>query len=267
MQTEEDIFEEIASDIISSNISKKMKLKTLLKKFGYERRTEENAKRITEGLAIRKIFINPSIMKLGEHWTLKSDDRIKLFHKIEDDLIENKIDISNNKDWNDDGWFDDILNKEFRTEREVETKFIIPLLCKLGYSENDRYDGMSIKAFHGSKSSNLEVDFALFDYNNEDLQNQVLLVVEAKKEERLIKNVEIEKAQKQVKSYAIWLSCHFGIVTDSRKIQILNLFPSINGIEILFECNIDELKPKFNELFRLVGKKNLVNYYSSFINK
>lgn len=124
---------------------------------------------------------------------------------------------------------------------------------------------MIINTCHGSKQTNLEVDFALFNSENENLGGQTLLVAEAKKEERLYKQVELDKAQKQVKSYAIWLSCHFGLVADSKIIQVIDLFPSINGMNIIFECNRETLKDNFVTLYNLISKTALTKYYEKLI--
>lgn len=124
---------------------------------------------------------------------------------------------------------------------------------------------MIINTCHGSKQTSLEVDFALFNSGNENLDGQTLLVAEAKKEERLYKKVELDKAQKQVKSYAIWLSCHFGLVTDSKTIQVIDLFPSINGMNIIFECNREALKENFVNLYNIISKTALTKYYEKLI--
>jgi hypothetical protein len=256
--------EKVAFDI-SSEIRltqrKRMKVKTLIGRFGFQKRTIENAEIITQLFSDNGVFINPSIMKLGDYWKLTLEDNVTLFSNKQEEEIVNSNQPPLN--WNSDGWFDKIITKEFRTEKEVETKFIIPLLFRLGFTEEDRFDGMTFTAFHGSKSTILETDFCLFDNDNELLGNQVLLVVEAKKENRLSKEVELISAQKQTKSYAIWLSCHYGLVTDGRKIQVLDLFPSINGLDVKFECRVDELGKKFLELYALIGKPNLVKYYEA----
>lgn len=258
------IANEIASEILEKGKPKRIKVRTLIKKFGFLKRTEDSSRKITQILTEFEIYLNPSIMKIGELWKLSLDDRVSLSHEIkkEENLTEYKI----NPKFNDDKWFDQLENKVYRTEREVETKFIIPLISKLNYSENDRYDGMTFTAYNGSRPTILETDCSLFDVENELLDNQVLLVVEAKRENRLVKEVELAKAQKQTKSYAIWLSCHFGLVTDGKKIQVLNLFPSIGGIDILFDCHISELKVRFAELYNLIGKERLVEYYENLVN-
>lgn len=258
------IASEISSEIIDRGKSKRIKVRTLIKKFGFLKRTEESSRKITQKLAEKEIYMNPSINKIGDIWKLSLDDRVTLYHEVRKE--EQGRDIKTKPNFNHDNWFDALEEKVFRTEREVETKFIIPLLDRLDYSEDDRYDGMTFKAYNGSRPTILETDFSLFDTKNEVLDNQVLLVVEAKKEDRLIKEVELIKAQKQTKSYAIWLSCHFGLVTDGKKIQVLDLFPSIGGINVLFECHVSDLKRKFIELYNLIGKKKLVSYYEDLIN-
>lgn len=264
--TFENIAIKIAGDVIANGKSKRIKVRTLLGYFGYDKRTEDNSSKITEILSEQNILLNPSIMKLGDNWELKLDDRVYLLERTkEKEIIDNTYVNSDIYDYINDPWFDEVLTKNFRTEKEVENKFILPLLSRIGYNEDDRYDGMIINASHGSKQTILEVDFALFDSSNENLIGQTLLIAEAKKEDRLYKQVELDKAQRQVKSYAIWLSCHFGLVTDSKVLQVIDLFPSINGMNVIFECTRAELKEKFVILYNLINKKHLSLYYENLI--
>ncbi|CAN5784433.1 hypothetical protein BH20ACI4_BH20ACI4_24840 [soil metagenome] len=262
----EKLADKLAEDILISGKSKRIKVRTLLGQFNFEKRTEENATKITELLSKRNILLNPSIMKFGDTWQLKLDDRVYLSERKEFVHEENeKSEILEIYDYQEDRWLDDIQKKQFRTEKEVENKFILPLLERLGFKEDDRYDGMIVSAAHGSKATTLEVDFALFNSENEDLEGQTLLVVEAKKEGRLYKQVELDKAQKQVKSYAIWLSCHFGLVTDSKTIQVIDLFPSIKGMQVVFDCKRENLKENFRHLYKLISKDSLTKYYEKLI--
>lgn len=260
------IADKLAEEILTKGKPRRIKVRTLLSYFNYEKRTEENSTKITELLADRNIVLNPGIMKFGDTWQLRSDDKVYLSErKVEanQDELSVKSPVIRNKP--PDTWFDEVLTKQFRTEKEVETKFIIPLLQRLGFTDDDRYDGMIVHAAHGSKQTILEVDFALFNAGHEKLEGQPLLVAEAKKEDRLYKQVELDKAQKQVKSYAVWLSCHFGLVTDGKTIQVIDLFPSINGMKLLFECTRKELKSRFHELYQLISKEVLTQYYEQII--
>jgi hypothetical protein len=258
--------DKLATEVLESRKSKRIKVRTLLKHFDFEKRTEDNATRITELLAKRNVLLNPSIMKFGDTWQLKLDDRVYLSERTEE-IREAKVETEKIKiyDYQSDNWFDEVQKKQFRTEKEVENKFILPLLQRLGFSDDDRYDGMIVNAAHGSKATKLEVDFALFNSENENLEGQTLLVVEAKKEDRLYKQVELDKAQKQVKSYAIWLSCHFGLVTDSRSIQIIDLFPSIKGMKVIFDCKRENLKENFHQIYKIISKDSLTKYYEQLI--
>jgi hypothetical protein len=261
-----EIADKLADEVLTNGKPKRIKVRTLLGHFNYEKRTEDNSTKITGLLADRNILLNPSIMKFGDTWQLKLDDRVYLLERKEEFRIEEaQTKASEIYDYNSDTWFDEVLTKQFRTEKEVENKFIIPLLKRLGFTDDDRYDGMIVNAAHGSKQTILEVDFALFNSDNENLEGQPLLVAEAKKEDRLYKQVELDKAQKQVKSYAVWLSCHFGLVTDSKTIQVIDLFPSIKGMKVIFDCKRDELKDRFYELYKLISKDSLTNYYEQIL--
>lgn len=196
--------------------------------------------------------------------------------KIKPVIIENQepqqepkedisFDYQLSKDWNADEWFDKIQDKVFRTEKEVETKFILPLLARLGYTEDDRYDAMLIEGAEGSRKISLEIDFAMFASDTEEISDQTILIVEAKKEHRLTKQTEMEKAQRQARSYAIWTGCKFGLITDSRTIQVLDIMPNVGSYKVLFECQRSELKGRFIELYNLAGKERLKNYYLELV--
>jgi hypothetical protein len=261
-----EIADRLANEVLTNGKPKRIKVRTLLGHFNYEKRTEDNSTKITGLLAERNILLNPSIMKFGETWQLKLDDRVYLLERKEEVRKEEvQTKATEIYDYKSDKWFDEVLTKQFRTEKEVENKFIIPLLKRLGFTDDDRYDGMIVNAAHGSKQTILEVDFALFNSDNENLDGQPLLVAEAKKEDRLYKQVELDKAQKQVKSYAVWLSCHFGLVTDSKSIQVIDLFPSIKGMKVIFDCKRDELKDRFSELYKLISKDSLTYYYEQLL--
>jgi hypothetical protein len=254
----------IKNDLQEKNAPTRIKIKSLLKAFGYKKRSDDNTTLITELLSNEGLDINPSLMRLGDKWNLTTEDWVYLSIKGEETVNpSSNFNFRPAYDWKQDSWFEEVLTKKFRTEREVETKFILPLLHRLGFSDDDRYDAMIINAAHGSRKTSLEVDFAVFNVSNELLKNQTLLVAEAKKEERLIKQVELENAQRQVKSYSLWLSCHFGLVTDSNRVQVLDLLPSFDGIKILFDCKRDQLSNKFAELYNLTSKEALTAYYEA----
>ncbi len=64
--TADGIADKLAKEVLENQKPKRIKVRTLLGHFSYEKRTEENATRITQLLADRNILLNPSIMKLVE---------------------------------------------------------------------------------------------------------------------------------------------------------------------------------------------------------
>jgi hypothetical protein len=255
----------------SGSASKKLRISTLLKKFGYRKRSDSNTAKITAALEEVGLSISPSIMRFGDEWglsTLSTEDWVYLSstevpNKV--DKPDDSVNVAPPQAWNADAWFDRIVLSHLRTEKEVEIKFIVPLLSKLGYSDADRYDGMPIRAAYGSRATTLVIDFALFNAELESLRNQPLLTVEAKREYRLVKTKEVTAAHNQAKSYSLWTQCDFFMVTDSRLLQVFDLTRrGLQGPEPevpVFSCERVELKEQFPKLYRLVSKEVLTQLY------
>lgn len=166
------------------------------------------------------------------------------------------------KDWNEDGWFDRIPGLSLRTEKEVEIKFSVPLLAKLGYSDEDRFDGMPVPASHGSRGSTLVIDHAAFNAAHDVLKGQPLITVEAKRDSYLSKEKQLRQAHDQAKSYCYWTQCDFCMVTDSKIISVYRVgHGRFDSIESIFECARHELKGRFEDLYGLVSKESLTMHY------
>jgi len=248
--------------------SKKLRIRTLLKKFGYKKRSDANTAKITAALDEVGLAISPPIMRFGDEWGLSTEDWVYLSSTEVPNKVDKQVDSVNvppPQAWNADGWFDRIVLSHLRTEKEVEIKFIVPLLSKLGYSDDDRYDGMPIPAAYGSRATTLVIDFALFNAELESLRNQPLLTVEAKREYRLVKIKEVTAAHNQAKSYSLWTQCDFFMITDSRLLQVFDL--TRRGLrgptpEVpIFSCERTELKEQFPKLYSLVSKEVLTQHY------
>jgi hypothetical protein len=260
------IADNLRDELILLGRSKRMKVRTLMKYFNYEKRTEDSATHITELLNERNVIVHPSIMKMGDEWQLKFDHHVYLSINTQSN-IENPVEEDRvSENWNSDKWFDSLNEKEYRTEKEVESKFLIPLLTRLGYGENDRYDGMPVSASHGSKPTRLEVDYALFNTEIETLKNQVFLIAEGKNfKDSKSQQARQEDARNQVKSYAYWVSCHFGLITDGKIIEVISLYPTVGGKKIIFKCRQDELKNTFKDLYKIVSRDSLTRYYEKLL--
>ena len=242
----------------SSTGIKRLKIRTLLAKFGYAKRTDENTAEITRLLSAVGLTLNPPIVRFGKSWEISSDDWIYLSNDVPDAPQPDPMPPT----WNADGWFDRIASLDLRTEKEVEIKFIVPLLARLGYGDDDRYDGMPVPAAQGSRKTTLIIDFALFNSSLSSLCSQPLLTVEAKREGRLAKQQEIVGAHNQAKSYCLWTQCDFFMVTDSRTIQTFHIARGRLGeLAPLFACERNELPVRFGDLYARVSKEALTRYY------
>ncbi len=247
--------------------TRRMKVRSLLARFGYEKRSDTNTGVITESLSAAGVAINPAIIRLGNEWQLDIDDWI--YVTWEDTIVAD--DPAKPHDglppgWNDDGWFDRLVNLKLRSEKEVENKFIIPLLSRLGYSEDDRYDGMSCKASVGSRKTTYTTDFALYNVDDEGLKGQVLLIAEAKKEDKLKRPTELENAFRQAKSYAMWTQCRHLLVTDGRQIVVYEILRAgQSDSSSVFSCERHELKEHFGALYKKISKPEQSRFYRRFL--
>lgn len=242
--------------------TKRLKLRTLLGKFGFTKRSDANTAEITRLLTEAGMALNPPIVRFGESWEITQEDWIYLSTEEAQKRSSAGPRAAPPRNWNVDGWFDRIAGLELRTEKEVEIKFIVPLLARLGYSDDDRYDGMPVPAAHGSRDTTLVIDFALFNRGMESMKNQPMLTVEAKRENRLVKAKDLASAHNQAKSYCLWTQCDFFMITDSRTVQAYQVQRGRFGeLSPLFACERHELKARFSELYAVLSKDVLTRHY------
>ena len=247
----------------SSTKSRRLKLKTLLAKFGCEKRSDLNTSAITKAMVSAGITLNPPIVRFGDDWGITTEDWIYLSDSsnAKSPVFQAATQASAIEEVQD-AWFSRIAGMNLRTEKEVEIKFIVPLLKKLGYDDDDRFDGMPVPAAHGSRDTTLVIDFAVFNSSIEALRHQPLLTVEAKKENRLKKREELFRAHNQAKSYCLWTQCDYFMVSDSKFIQAFHIARGrINELDPIFSCERHELKDRFAELYRILSKEVLSKHY------
>jgi hypothetical protein len=258
-----EIAQALAADVESAaSDSKRLKLRTLLAKFGYEKRSDNNTSEITKVLSDAGLAINPPLVRYGDSWEISTEDWIYLsIAKGSDNSSIQRL-PEPPRDWNSDGWFDRIASLLLRSEKEVEIQFAVPLLIRLGYSDEDRFDGMPVPASHGSRGSTLVIDHAAFNSQLDALNGQPLLTIEAKRDSYLSNTRQLRQAHDQAKSYCYWTQCDFFMVTDGQKTHVYRVgHGSFGDIEAIFECGRQDLKARFPELYALVSKEALTSYY------
>ncbi|MCP9819846.1 type I restriction enzyme HsdR N-terminal domain-containing protein [Synechococcus sp. Cruz-9H2] len=202
------------------------------------------------------------MVRYGESWEISTEDWIYLSIAKEPVGSSSHIHPSPARDWNSDGWFDRVATFKLRTEIEVGIKFAVPLLLRLGYSDEDRFDGMPVPASHGSRGSTLTIDHAAFNSQLDALNGQALITVEAKRDNYLSNARQLQQAHDQAKSYCYWTQCDFFMVTDGQKTHVYRVGRgNYAKIDPLFECARQDLKQRFPELYTLVSKESLTNHY------
>lgn len=253
------IAEALRADVArSASGAKRLKLRTLLAKFGYVKRSDANTAEITRALNSVGLALNPPVVRFGETWDLATEDWIYLSSQERPTAQVTAPPIG----WSPDAWFDRLPTLTLRTEREVESKFVVPLLTRLGYHEDDRFDGMPVPTNHGSRSVKLVIDFALFNSELESLRNQPLLTVEAKRDNSFATERDLASAHGQAKSYCFWTQCDHFMITDSRTVQAFHTARGrVGELAPLFKCERSELKVRFGELYSRFSKEALTQYY------
>lgn len=143
----------------SSTGKRRLKLRTLLDKFGYERRSDNNMNYITQCLNDVGLEVHPPLIRFGDTWEIGIDDSVYISF-LEDDIegnVEIKAEDDSEIEINSDGWFDSIKRTTFRSEDDVNERFVLPLLYKLGYGDADILKEKRLP------NSRLRSDFILFN--------------------------------------------------------------------------------------------------------
>lgn len=253
----------LADDVESAAAdSKRLKLRTLLAKFGYEKRSDSNTAEITRVLGEAGLSVNPPLVRYGDTWEISTEDWIYLSKAVEsfESIADSRV--APPSDWNADGWFDRVVGLELRTEKEVEIKFVVPLLLRLGYTDDDRFDGMPVPAAHGVRGTTLIIDHAVFNSQLDALKGQPLMTIEAKRDGYLSKAKQIRHAHDQAKSYCFWTQCEFFMLTDGRVVQVYRVGRGrFDEITSLIEVPKESLKDGFADLYGLVSRMALTNLY------
>ncbi|WP_104992435.1 type I restriction enzyme HsdR N-terminal domain-containing protein [Deinococcus sp. NW-56] len=229
--------------------SRRILLKTLLREFGFKVRSADRLTRITEGLNRAGILVAPDLATCDrEAWvTLSLVDPSLPVHPVEE-LRPPVPDISQ------DAWFEDVQTKTFASEREVEIRFILPLLERLGYHEQDRADGFPVDIVVGVRKTRAEADFVLFDGDRREVGN-VLLVVEAKRTgKRLTDHVA------QARSYAMFLHSPYYLLTNGDDLRVFLYRSPIEADVEVYNSHRNALRENFADLYRLIGRAAVVDY-------
>lgn len=250
-----EVVEEIKGAIESTpKKAKRILCKTLLKECGYQVKTKERAELLMKTFTEAGITVTPGLVECDrDDWitltilqpNVPVEDLMPQNNFISEKEIETTV---------DDLWFSELLTKSFDSEKEVEIRFILPLLERLGYSEEDRADGYQVEIYEGVRKTTKEADFVLFDGRNRSKDN-ALLVIEAK-----AMGKKLSDYIGQARTYAIWLGTPYYLVTNGDEIRVfLYRSPIESDIEV-FNGNRKDLRETFRNLYNLISKRAIVEY-------
>lgn len=231
--------------------SKQVLLKTLLKHYGFKTRQKHYIDGMHAALHAVGVIMNPDIRTIGrDDWVRLSvtDPNLPVgdFSAASNSLPDTGKDL--------DPWLAGIADKQFASEKEVEIRFVIPLLDRLGYSEDDRADGYPVEQVVGVRKARTEADFVLFDGRNRS-KDSALLVVEAK---NVGKN--LSDHIQQARSYAMFLGTPYYLVTNADEVRVFLYRSPIESDVEVFKASRRDLLATFGTLFNLISKPAIVEY-------
>lgn len=230
--------------------SKRVLLKTLLKMFGHKTRQRHWIEAMNKYITEAGILISPTLVEVErDGWVVLSvtEPHLPVFPlKDQED--------KNNQGLTSDAWLDNISLKSFNSEKEVEIRFVLPLLERLGYFEEDRADGYPVEQIVGVKKTKTEADFVLFNGLNRS-KDSALMVVEAKNiGKKLIDYIG------QARSYAMFLGTPYFLITNGDDIRVFLYRSPIESDVEIFKSTRRDISSTFSTLFNLVSKKAIIEY-------
>lgn len=239
----EEIYESIAA---TGQRQRKLLSKTFWERFGVQKRTPKIIQEIEDALAHRGIKVALKDSEFG-----KEGRNVWIFLSVElpdRPVVVVSPDTTLPVARPEESWFEAMSKREFESEREIETYFIIPLLDKLGYQEDNIHMGCPVTMYQGVKAIQKQADVVTFADNKRGKEN-ALLVIEAKLFGKLIS----EGCIGQARSYAINLTTPFYLITNAVEIH---LYQNLNGQypDPLMKLECSQLRENWNALYARVNK-------------
>ncbi len=244
-----EITEEILQSIISTpKKQKRLKSSTFWRMFGVERRNKDKISLVKIALEENNIFF-----EADEEIGFESKDKMIKLSYLEPTISEVIYKVDNKLPKRDESWFENIENRIFSSEREVEQYFISPILQKLDYTEEDCAIGHRLNTYSGVKKERREVDFAVFNGINREKEN-ALMIVEAKSSE---KNLTLDSIG-QARSYASYLSTPYYIVTNGNQILVFLFRGGLVEDNQVMNFNRKEFHDKWQEFYNRLCKSAVI---------
>lgn len=232
---------------------RRFKSSTFWNKFGIERRTPEKIIQVKKALEDHSIVLNIDDSHFG---TESRNNWITLSYlEVEPpQLSAQEIKSDEKLSTPSEEWFEEMGNRKFGSEREVEYFFVIPLLKKLDYNDNDLAIGFRVRVNNASKNFNKEADIVTFDGKD---HSNALLTVEAKTSSKIINNDDVAQAR----YYCRELLTPYYIVTNGEEIRVyLHRSSTLQNDVPLINIKRSEIRQNWNFLYKNLNKSAILQY-------
>lgn len=153
-------------------------------------------------------------------------------------------------------WIVELEKIQVISEREVETKILIPLFDWLGYADEDRSENYPVEWFEGVKKGETKYADQVYFANREHNRNTSLVVVEAKKPtEPIDANYVIGQAE----FYAMWLRTPFYVICNGIEIAIYQGNIYRDSVELL-KVKVSEIRENLAKIEVILKKENVIDF-------
>jgi hypothetical protein len=250
-----EVIDEIYQSVMATpRHQRRLLSKTLWDRFGFKYRSQDRVEQVRRALTERCLMVNLDDKMFGKE---PRDEWIVLTY-VEPPLptagsvspvMGSVLPLPT------DSWFATMATRVFESEREVEYYFIMPLLEKLGYEEDDFAIGFPVSMYGGTKRETKVADCVVFN-GKERSKEAALVIVEAKKTGKQI----TEDTTGQARSYATWLSTPYYLITNGDDIRIYLFRGAVLPDVSVMTFTRAELRENWEMLCRTLTKPAVVNY-------
>lgn len=248
-----DAVEEMYQSVVAApKRQRRLRSKTFWAKFDFKNRTKDRVEEVRRALENRKLDLK---LDEGAFGTEPKDSWLTLSYT--EDLptvtISPEDPAADPVPTPDESWFALMESRTFESEREVEYYFVVPLLEKLGYVEDDLAIGYPVQMFEGVRKVNKEADFVVFNGTSRDKHN-ALFILEAKK----TSNILSDDATGQARSYATWLNTPYYLVTNGEDVRAFLFRGAVLPDVPILNFKRGELRESWARLYKALNRDAVI---------
>jgi len=140
-------------------------------------------------------------------------------------------------------WFEEIIGADFRSELEVEIKFVYPFLRFLGYAVSDLHARVPLGVQVGRQRVAAEADWVAYAHGGP------FLVVEAKAQHQELSRL----VQEQARSYAYGLGAPIYVLTNGKSIHVYSR--GVDKDARILAIDVRDIEKHWERIVQTVGKE------------